>query len=67
MEREAQMKISDLIDALDYIRQSQGDIEIQLQSNPNDPQDLIINSEQIFIVPEEYDEGWIVNIRSWPY
>ncbi len=49
------------------------DVQVQLQdaANPNnDLGDDVVNYmtyEHFFIVDEEYDEGFVINIRSWPY
>jgi len=60
------MKISVLIEELQYVLESYGDIEAQLQNSPSD-NELIINEAQFFVVPEEYEDGFFCNIRTWPY
>lgn len=60
------MLISKAIAELESIREYRGDIEVQLQSDPKCPRDTIIGYEQFFILPEEYEDEWRVNIRTWP-
>jgi hypothetical protein len=59
------MLISQLIAELTVIAEQYGDIPVQLQSTPED--DIILNDDVAFAVAEEYDDGWYVNLRSWPY
>jgi len=65
------MKIRDLIKALQYIEESYGDIEVQLQSGL--PEKALpdwvkyVSYPEFFVVPELYEEGMIVNLRNWPY
>ncbi len=60
------MKIAVLIVELKRIEQQYGDVPCQLQSDGTESW-KVCNYEDFFIVPEEYDDGWHVNIRSWPY
>jgi len=60
------MKISELINALSAIERQYGNIECELQDEKNEKGEIIGN-EFFYIVPEEYEDGWRVNIRSWPY
>lgn len=61
------MKISALIQELIEVRKQHGEIEVCLQDKPDDPETLITNTDFFFIVPEQYDDGWQLNIRTWPY
>jgi hypothetical protein len=61
------MRASDLIIALQNIVNTRGDIEVELQSNPKEPIDEIIDYTQFFVVEEEYENGWQINLRTWPY
>jgi hypothetical protein len=55
------MKIRKLIEELENIEKDHPEIECQVV-------DEGILYPDFFIVPEEYQEdGWRVNIRSWPY
>lgn len=59
------MQISKLIETLQEIQKEHGDIPVQIQSPVGEE---IMDDEDFFVVPEEYpDEGWMVNIRDWPY
>lgn len=60
------MKISEFIKVLEDIQEKHGDIPVQLQELLG-LERYITNLEDFFIVPEQYDEGWICNLRSWPY
>jgi len=55
------MKISILIKSLQAIEQEHGDIECECQVQDT------TTDENFFVVPEEYEDGWRVNIRTWPY
>jgi len=59
------MRIKELITQLEDLQQVYGDIECQLQEVSST--ELLVDCEDLFIVAEEYDDGWYVNIRSWPY
>ena len=62
------MKVSEAIRELEYIKESHGDIDVQIQTDPKDTGGEIIIYESVHILPEEYEnEGWFCNIRSWPY
>lgn len=62
------MLISKVIEELEHIKTRIGDIDVALQSDePKPPENLIVNTSEFFIVPERYENGWQVNIRSWPY
>ena len=60
------MKISEAIKGLSEIQKEQGDIECELQDAPGGGQ-LVTSYELFYIVPEQYEDGWRVNIRTWPY
>ena len=60
------MEISTLITELKRIEQEHGDISCQLQSDGTGGF-AVCGYEDFFIVPEEYDDGWRVSIRWWPY
>ena len=60
------MKINDLVKELGYLVKEQGNIECQLQDCPAAGVAPEAN-ERIFVVCEEYEDGWRVNIRAWPY
>lgn len=60
------MKISQLIHNLQAVQETHGDIECQLQDQP--PADVMITGyQEFFLVEEQYGDGWILNIRTWPY
>jgi len=59
------MKILALITELQRLADAHGDIPVQLQNTPSEPD--LIDYEQFFIVPEEYEDGMYINLRSWPY
>lgn len=62
------MLLSQLITELERIKAIHGDIQAVLQSDaPRPPLDMIINTEDFFIVTEKYEDGWQVNLRTWPY
>lgn len=61
------MKIGVLIATLEKIRESHGEIDVQLQNDPDEKMDGIVNYPDFFIVEEGYDEGFVVNLRPWPY
>lgn len=62
------MKISELIQTLQHIQATQGDLPVQLQSDPSAKPGVITCYESIFVVPEEYEgEGRVVSVRPWPY
>jgi len=65
-----EMKISEVIHELEMIKNAYGDIETQLQNEP-DENHPVIGFKYFFIVPERYDEDKIIknicNIRWWPY
>jgi len=61
------MKLSKLIAELENVKKEYGDVEVQLQNNP-DPGEPIVGYESFFIVPEDYEEErTICNLRTWPY
>jgi len=60
------MKISELLQELDRVQRQHGDIEVQIQDSPR-PGEMITDYEVFFIVPEEYEDGGICNLRWWPY
>lgn len=66
------MKLSVLIQALqDAEKAHGGDIEVQLQG-PLDHTGKLNNDvcgfPNFWTVPEEYpDDGWVINLRTWPY
>ena len=74
--RKETVKISELIKDLQRIHESHGEIEVQLQGNPDD-ESLIdreddetcnfITSENFFIAEENYDNEWRISLRTWPY
>jgi predicted nucleic-acid-binding Zn-ribbon protein len=57
----AKMRISDLVKILDRAKSVYGDIDCRLINEKGIP------SEHFFVVEEEYNDGWIANLRSWPY
>jgi hypothetical protein len=59
-------RISEVIKTLQNIQEEHGDIPVQLQELLG-LERRITNFEDFFIVPEQYDEGWICNLRTWPY
>ena len=64
------MKASVVIEQLQRAIKFHGgniDVQIQVVSRSKDGNASIINYEEFFIVPEEYEDGWWINIRSWPY
>ena len=71
------MKLHDVIAELQRIEATHGNIDVALQGNtPYEgrlPDGTTVKAnfmtyDSWFIVPEHYpDEGWRVNIRSWPY
>ena len=62
------MKVSEAIRELESIKESHGDIDVQIQSDPEDTDGKIIDYESVFVLSEEYEnEEWFCNIRSWPY
>jgi hypothetical protein len=60
------MKISKVIRELKVIKNTYGDIETQLQNEP-DTNHPIVGFSNFFIVPEMYDTETICNIRWWLY
>ncbi len=67
------MVIKELIQELQEIAKTHGeDIKVQLQGDSGFTKSIsddtvdYMSYEHFFIVPEKYDEGTIVNIRSWP-
>ncbi len=64
--REENMKLGVLIAALRSIEEDHGDIECELQDAPGTGEP-VTSYESFFLVPEEYEDGWRVNIRTWPY
>jgi len=60
------MKISDLIRELEHVRKMHGEIDVLLQNEPA-PTEPVVGHEQVFVVPEEYEDGCVCNIRCWPY
>lgn len=60
------MLISQLITELTVIAEEHGDIPVQLQSEDGSING-ILNEDVAFAVAEEYDDGWYVNLRGWPY
>ena len=62
------MKLSEMINELESIQGQYGDIIVQIQETPSPDEPSIIGHEGFFIVPELYDDdGWICNLRIWPY
>jgi hypothetical protein len=61
------VKVADLIKELEGVREEHGNIKVQLQSNPADTFKGVVDSLEIFVVPERYDSEWVCNIRAWPY
>jgi len=65
------MKLSALLAELNHAMEAYGDIEVQVQSCPDSPSEMIMNDTVFFVVPEPYrDKGleeMVVNIRTWPY
>lgn len=60
------MTITELIRDLQSIRAQYGEVKVQLQNTPKE-NEIIENDEEFFVVPELYEDGWYVNIRTWPY
>ena len=65
------MKLSALLAELNHAMDTHGDIEVQLQSCPDTPDEMIMNDAVFFVVPEPYRDGGqeeiVVNVRAWPY
>lgn len=62
------MKISRLVNELNNIKDSLGDLEVSLQGKPIFT-DQLEASANFFVVPEKYDlpDEYMVNLRIWPY
>ncbi len=60
------MKIGELIKKLEEIQELHGDIECQLQSDPSLGKP-VENFPEFSVQEEQYDDGWVVNLRAWPY
>lgn len=60
------MKLSVLIKCLAQIQVQHGDIECELQDEPGRGEQVTAYPD-FFVVPEEYEEGWRVSLRWWPY
>ena len=66
------MKLSKMIEELQYVKTEHGDIEVVLQDEPA-PGEMVQGYESFFIMPEEYEDdgtgkaGMLCNIRWWPY
>lgn len=64
------MLISEMIKVLQEIMESEGDIPVGLQVSKNDlldGQHDIVSHDTIHLVPEQYNDGKVLNIRTWPY
>ena len=71
------MKASELINELQSILKSYGDLPVFLQNSPKlQVPDMIMSEDVNFVIPEQYDteegvldpyDGWQINLRSWPY
>jgi len=66
------MKLAVLIERLEEIQKSKGNIDVQVQGDQvqgdsASSMGIIVADERFFVVPEEYYDGWRVNIRTWPY
>ena len=59
------MKLTELIAALQETQRDYGDIDVQLQESKSDHS--IVTTPEFFLVPEQYEDGWWLNLRSWPY
>jgi hypothetical protein len=60
----AKMKITKLVQELNTVLATYGDIEVELQEANESG---VISYPDFFIIPEEYEEGWQVCLRTWPY
>jgi hypothetical protein len=66
--RKVIVKLKTLLETLKYIEEDYGEnIEVDLQIAPGDASNEIVGHPAFFVVPEKYDDGTMVNIRSWPY
>ena len=61
------MKLSVLLAELNRAMDVHGDIEVQIQSCPDTPDEMIMNDAVFFVVLEEYEDGYFCNLRTWPY
>lgn len=61
------MKLGKLIDRLQEIQEREGNIEVQMQNKPPTRNCPIKSFERFFLIPEEYEDGRRVTIRTWPY
>lgn len=61
------IRISDVIKDLVQVKKEHGNIPVQIQDEPKDPNELITSHQGFFIIPEKYEDGWFCNIRWWPY
>ena len=62
------MNIDQLIEKLQQISETHPNIEVELQGPLDGSQESeICGYPDFFMVAEEYDDGWYVNLRTWPY
>lgn len=63
------MKLEALIGELVNVLGHHGNIEVYIQNSPTEPDEKIVGNDNIFVVPEKYeeDEKHVVNLRTWPY
>ena len=66
------MKIMDLINELNNVAETYGDIEVQIQDDGKGKTGMIVGHESFFVVPELYDDPnnekgeTLCNLRWWP-
>ena len=62
------MTISQLITVLKHIHAVHGDMPLQIQMHQDvTDQPTYRSSMDIHICPEEYNDGYVLNIRDFPY
>ena len=62
------MRASELVKELQFYQSLYGeDVEVQLQNDPCLVGDIILSNQFFYVIPEEYEDGWYINLRNWPY
>lgn len=72
------MKVSELISELEHIKAERGDINVEIQNTFPQPCEVTmetgekvmvtcVSDSSVFAVAEEYETGFVCNLRSWPY